>query len=73
MKESKCEKYLVDVIDKKYSMQATIETQKSKVQGIVSEILSILDEIPLGKHTTTVGLKLREVMLLNGNVFNSEA
>ena len=37
-------------------MQATIENRKSKGQGIVSEILSIIEEIPLGKHTTTVGL-----------------
>ena len=54
-------------------MQATIENRKSKGQGIVSEILSIIEEIWLGKHTTTVGLKLREVMLLNGILFNSEA
>ena len=52
---------------------ATIENQKSKGQGLVSEILSILDEIPFGKHTITVGLKRREVMLLNGILFNSEA
>ena len=36
------------------SIQATIENRKSKGQGIVSEILSIIEEIPLGKHTTTV-------------------
>ena len=54
MKEAKSEKYLGDIIDKKDSMQATIENRKSKCQGIVSEILSIIEEIPLGKHTTTV-------------------
>ena len=73
MKESNSEKYLGYVIDEKDSIKATIENQKSKGQGIVSEIQSFLDEIPLGKHTVTIGLKLREVMLLNGILFNSEA
>ena len=45
----------------------------SKGLGIVSEIQSILDEIPFCKHTVTKGLKLREVMLLNIMLFNSEA
>ena len=29
----------------------------------MSEVLSIINEIPLGKHTTTVAMKLRDVML----------
>ena len=41
-------------------------------KGIVSEILSIISEVPLGKHATTVAMKLRDVMLLNGILFNSE-
>jgi hypothetical protein len=73
MKEAEREKYLGDVICEKDSIQATIENRKAKGQGIISEILSIIGEIPLGKHTTTVALKLREVMLLNGILFNSEA
>ena len=73
MKKTESEKYLGDVISEKDSIQATVDNRKSKGQGIVSEILSIIDEIPLGKHTTTVALKLREVMLLNGIMFNSEA
>ena len=35
--------------------------------------MSILNEIPFGKHRITVGLKLREAMLINGMLFNSEA
>ena len=29
-------------------------------------------KFPFGKHALTLGLKLREVMLLNGILFNSE-
>jgi hypothetical protein len=35
--------------------------------------MSILDEVPLGKHRVDVAFKLREAMLLNGILFNSEA
>ena len=73
MKEVDSEKYLGDVIDKTGSIQATINSRKSKGQGIISEILSILDEIPLGLHRIDVAMKLREVMLLNGILYNSEA
>ena len=73
MKEADSEKYLGDIIDKKDSTQATIDNRKSKGKRIVSEVLAIISEIPLGKHATTVALKLREVMLLNGILFNSEA
>ena len=73
MKVSEREKYLGDIIDKSGSLQATIESRKSKGQGIISEILSILSEIPLGKHKIVVAMKLREVMLLNGILYNSEA
>ena len=46
MKESKSEKYFGDVIDNKDSIMATIEDRNSKGQGLVSELLSIIDEIP---------------------------
>ena len=35
--------------------------------------MSILSEIPLGKYKTEAALKLREAMLLNGVLYNSEA
>ena len=73
MKVADKEKYLGDVIDKTGSIHSTIENRKSKGQGIITGITSILDEIPLGKHRIEVALKLREVMLLNGILFNSEA
>ena len=72
MKEVKQEKYLGDIIDSSGTIQATIEKRVSKGEGIVSEILSIIEEIPLGKHNTEVAQKLREAMLINGILYNSE-
>ena len=72
MKSAEKEKYLGDIIDTSGKVQATIESRKSKGQGIVANILSIINEIPFGKHRVDVGLRLREAMLLNGMLFNSE-
>ena len=47
--------------------------RKSKGDGIVAEIVSIIKEIHLGKHKTEVALKLREAMLINVILYNSEA
>ena len=44
----------------------------NKGYGIDNEILSILEEIPLGPYKISVGLKMREAMLLNGILFDSE-
>ena len=73
MKESESEKYLGDVINKTGNIQATINKRKEKGTGIVAEILSIINEIPLGKHRVDVALRLREAMLINGILHNSEA
>jgi len=73
MKESKKEKYLGDLIESKGNLQATIDRRISKGNGIISEIMAILEEFPLGQHKTDVALKLREAMLLNGILFNSES
>ena len=61
------------MIDKTGSIQATVEARKSKGQGINTGIMSILNKIPLGKHKMDVAMKLREVMLINGILYNSEA
>jgi len=73
MKESEKEKYLGDVVDSNGKIQATIENRKKRGTGIISEIISIIKEIPFGKYRTEVALKLRESMFLNGVLFNSEA
>ena len=73
MKESKQEKYLGDYITSSGKMDTTIEDRKNKGYGIVAEILAILDDIPLGKYKMEIGLMLRQAMLLNGILYNSEA
>ena len=35
--------------------------------------MAILNDIPLGRHTIDIEMKLREVMLLNVILYNSEA
>ena len=50
-----------------------LKTAKNRGFAIVAEILAILQEIPLGKYKMEIGLKLRQAMLINGILFNSEA
>ena len=73
MKESEREKYLGDIVDSNGKVQATIESRTKKGQGIITEIMSIINEIPFGEHQTEVALKLREAMFINGMLFNSES
>ena len=72
MKNSDKEKYLGDQLNKNAKNKETIDDRKSKGYGIVSEIMAILSEIPLGKYRVDIGLKLRQAMLVNGILFNSE-
>ena len=50
MKEAEKEKYFGDFIDSTGNLEATLESRRKKGDGIISEILSIIDEIPLGKY-----------------------
>ena len=73
MEDSEHEKYLGDIIDKNGKIQATIDNRKKRGQGAIAEIMAILNEIPFGKYRFEVAMKLRESMLLNRMLFNSEA
>ena len=72
MKETGKEKYLGDMVDQESSIQATIDSRKSKALGIITGIMSILNEIPLGRQRMGVAMK-REVLIMNGILYNSEA
>ena len=39
---------------------------------MVAEILALLQEIPLGKYKMEIWLQLRQAMLINGILYNSE-
>ena len=72
MSDSNKEKYLGDFIHESGKIRETIEDRRGKGFGIVNEILAILEDVPLGKYKLEIGLKLRQAMLLNGVLFNSE-
>ena len=73
MADSSREKYLGDKIDQSGKISNTVADRKNKGFGVVSKILAIINDIPLGKHRMVIGLLLGQAMLLNGILFNSEA
>ena len=73
MQNSNEQKYLGELICSNGSVRNTIEERRNKGYGIVNEIIAIIDEIPLGRFRLEIGLRLRQAMLLNGILFNSEA
>ena len=54
-------------------IKANIEKRKARGYGIVNNILAIVNEIPLSFRKIQAGLLLRQAMLINGILFNSEA
>ena len=72
MIKSKEEKYLGDIITDDGNNNVNIKNRQSKGYGIVAEIASIVNEIPFGNHQFEVAIKLREAMLINGMLTNTE-
>ena len=50
-----------------------MDERVAKGYGIVTEILAIMNEIPLGIYRMDTGLKLQQAMLINGAMFNNES
>ena len=73
MHESKSEKYLGGTINSTGNQRATIQDRKQKGFGIVSQIVAIVKEAPLDKWRMKSGMLLRNSMLVNSILFNSEA
>ena len=73
MKNSEKEKYLGDILSSSGYPHETILDRVKKGQGIISEILSILDEIPTGRRRIMIGLQLRQACFLNSILLNSES
>ena len=73
MAESKSEKYLGDIIHKSGSSKPNIAKRLSKGWGKVNEVLAIVKEAPQGKWKIKAGHQLRQALLINGTLFNSEA
>ena len=72
MNSSKQEKYIGDVITDDGKNTANIAARKAKGFGIAGDILAILDTIPLGKYRVEAGIYMRNGMLMNGMLTNSE-
>ena len=66
------EKYLGDRIDRSCTNKENIKDRKQKAIGIVSQIMTLLDDICLGKYYFQTAVRLREYYLVNGILFNSE-
>ena len=73
LENSDQEKYLGDLVDKKGTCRPNIEKRKLKGFSITSSILAIVNEVPMGHWKIQAGLSLRQAMLINGIMFNSEA
>ena len=73
MQKSNKQKYLGDIVDESGRIRKTIDDRKNKGYGIVSEILAIMNDIPLGQYKMEIALRLRQAMLINTMLFNSEA
>ena len=67
------DKYVGDIISSDGSNSDKVKERCDKGFGIINDIISILEELPLGPFHIPTGLKLREAMLLNGLIFNSES
>ena len=70
MENSKKETYLGDIIDESGTNKPNLEKRKTKGYGIVSTILAIVNEVPLGHWKVAAGLRLRQAMLINGILYN---
>ena len=67
------EKYLGDILSNDGKNTKNILARKGKGLGVVDQITSILEEICFGPYQLEVALHLRNSMLLNGILTNSEA
>ena len=73
MNNSKCEKYLGDIIHKSGNNKSNIHQRITKGWGKVNEILALVKEAPFGFRKISAGLLMRQALLINGTLFNSEA
>ena len=65
-------KYLGDIIHKSGKVNENIANRHVKAVASLSIIRAILEDIPLGKYRTEIGLELRQAMFINSVLFNSE-
>ena len=72
IEEKEEEKYLGDLISVDGRNLKNIKTRVNKGTGIVNNIMTILEGIPLGKQYFRIGMILRDSLLVSSMLFNSE-
>ena len=65
-------KYLSDYITDKCNSKETIKQRTTRGYAVMSQMTSLLNDIPLGKRRIQMGLTLRNTWFLNGCLINSE-
>jgi hypothetical protein len=65
-------KYLGDIIHKSAKGATNIAARRVKAVASFSVFRAILEDIPLGKYRTEIGLELRRALFLNSVLFNCE-
>ena len=64
--------YLGDIISNTDKNLENVKSRLAKGMGIISQIMSILDRITVGKHYFETALLLRESMFINSILVNAE-
>ena len=72
MKKESSGPYLGDILSSDGSIDLTIENRRQRGIGLISQITGIVNNVSLGIHFFSIALALRESMLVNGLLFNSE-
>ena len=72
MKDVTSDTYLGDVISADGKNTENIKSRVSKGLGIVSQIMNLMDIVNFGEHYFEIGILLRDTMLINGILTNSE-
>ena len=65
-------KYLGDTVHESGKNMINIIKRRAKAYAIFAEIRAILEDVPLGKYRTQIGLQLRQAMFVNGVLFYTE-
>ena len=72
MKSETNVKYPGDHFNTTGTVKTTIEERRAKAFGLSAEIISIANSVPLGKWRRKSGIMLRQAMMVNGTLYNSE-
>ena len=72
MKNVESYTYLGDIISCDGKNSENIKSRVSRGLGIVTRIMNLLEEVSFGGHIMSIGILLRDSMLINGMLTNSE-